>query len=129
MPRGSKGEKRPADVIDRAGRTCSRSRPPPKEQLQGLAFLFPRTSRSVSCTRGLSATSITLWMRPRDAMDYLERTEQAVKLYEVQRVAAMAIVAAWKWACGTGFGWRISRSRLWNGKRSRFLQHQKRGQR
>jgi len=38
----------------------------------------------------------------------------------------MAIVAAWKnGACGTGFGWRISRSRLWNGKRSRFLQHQK----
>ena len=30
------------------------------------------------------------------AMDYLERTEQAVKFIEVQRVAAMAIVAAWK---------------------------------
>ena len=30
------------------------------------------------------------------AMDYLERTEQAVKFFEVQRVAAMAIVAAWK---------------------------------
>jgi len=28
------------------------------------------------------------------AMDYLERTEQAVKFIEVQRVAAMAIVAA-----------------------------------
>jgi hypothetical protein len=30
------------------------------------------------------------------AMDYLERTEQAVKFSEVQRVAAMAAVAAWK---------------------------------
>ena len=30
------------------------------------------------------------------AMDYLERTEQAEKFVEVQRVAAMAIVAAWK---------------------------------
>jgi hypothetical protein len=30
------------------------------------------------------------------AMDYLKRTEQAVKFFEVQRVAAMAIVAAWK---------------------------------
>jgi hypothetical protein len=30
------------------------------------------------------------------AMDYLERTEQAVKFIEVQHVAAMAIVAAWK---------------------------------
>ena len=30
------------------------------------------------------------------AMDYLERTEQAVKFSQVQRVAAMAIVAAWK---------------------------------
>jgi hypothetical protein len=30
------------------------------------------------------------------AMDYLERTEQAVKFIEVQRVAATAIVAAWK---------------------------------
>ena len=30
------------------------------------------------------------------AMDYLQRTEQAVKFIEVQRVAAMAIVAAWK---------------------------------
>jgi hypothetical protein len=36
-------------------------------------------------------------MRPLDiAMDYLERTEQAVKFIEVQRVAAMAIAAAWK---------------------------------
>jgi len=31
-----------------------------------------------------------------------------------------AIVAAWKMASGTGFGWLISRSSLWNGKRSRF---------
>jgi hypothetical protein len=30
------------------------------------------------------------------AMDYLERTGQAVNFTEVQRVAAMAIVAAWK---------------------------------
>jgi len=30
------------------------------------------------------------------AMDHLERTEQAVKFIEVQRVAAMAIAAAWK---------------------------------
>jgi len=30
------------------------------------------------------------------AMGYLERTGQAVKFFEVQRVAAMAIVAAWK---------------------------------
>jgi hypothetical protein len=30
------------------------------------------------------------------AMDYLERTGQAVKFTEVQRAAAMAIVAAWK---------------------------------
>ena len=30
------------------------------------------------------------------AMDYLERAEQAVKFIEVQHVAAMAIVAAWK---------------------------------
>jgi hypothetical protein len=30
------------------------------------------------------------------AMDYLERTEQAVKFIEVQRVAATAIVTAWK---------------------------------
>jgi len=30
------------------------------------------------------------------AMNYLERTEQAVKFSQVQRVAAMAIVAAWK---------------------------------
>jgi hypothetical protein len=30
------------------------------------------------------------------ALDYLERTGQAVKFIEVQRVAAMAIVAAWK---------------------------------
>ena len=30
------------------------------------------------------------------AMDYLERTGQAVKFKEVQRAAAMAIVAAWK---------------------------------
>ena len=30
------------------------------------------------------------------AMDYLERTGQAVKFTEVQRVAAKAIVAAWK---------------------------------
>ena len=30
------------------------------------------------------------------AMDYLERTEQAVKFLEVQRMAATAIVAAWK---------------------------------
>jgi hypothetical protein len=30
------------------------------------------------------------------AMNYLERTGQAEKFVEVQRVAAMAIVAAWK---------------------------------
>jgi hypothetical protein len=30
------------------------------------------------------------------AMDYLERTGQVVKFTEVQRAAAMAIVAAWK---------------------------------
>jgi hypothetical protein len=30
------------------------------------------------------------------AMDYLERTEQALKFIEVQHVAAMAMVAAWK---------------------------------
>jgi hypothetical protein len=30
------------------------------------------------------------------AMNYLERTGQAQKFVEVQRVAAMAIVAAWK---------------------------------
>ncbi|WP_029587034.1 hypothetical protein [Bradyrhizobium sp. URHD0069] len=30
------------------------------------------------------------------AMDYLERTGQAAKFAEVQRAAAMAIVAAWK---------------------------------
>jgi hypothetical protein len=30
------------------------------------------------------------------SMDYLERTEQAVKFLEVQRMAATAIVAAWK---------------------------------
>jgi hypothetical protein len=30
------------------------------------------------------------------AMDYLVRTGQAVKSTEVQRAAAMAIVAAWK---------------------------------
>jgi len=30
------------------------------------------------------------------AMDYLERTGQAVNFTEVQRAAAMAIVAAWK---------------------------------
>jgi hypothetical protein len=30
------------------------------------------------------------------AMDYLERTEQAAKFIEVQHVAAMAILAAWK---------------------------------
>ena len=29
-------------------------------------------------------------------MDYLERTEQAVKFLEVQRMAETAIVAAWK---------------------------------
>jgi hypothetical protein len=30
------------------------------------------------------------------AMDYLERTEQALKFIEIQHVAAMAMVAAWK---------------------------------
>ena len=30
------------------------------------------------------------------AMDYLERTEQPAKFIEVQHVAAMAILAAWK---------------------------------
>jgi hypothetical protein len=30
------------------------------------------------------------------AMDYLERTGQAVKFFETERVAATAIVAAWK---------------------------------
>jgi hypothetical protein len=32
------------------------------------------------------------------AMNYLERTKQAVKFIEVQRVAAAAIVVAWKMA-------------------------------
>ena len=56
---------------------------------------FSEKSRSASCTRGLSTTSI-MYQALDIAMDYLERTEQAVKFIEVQRVAATAIVTAWK---------------------------------
>ena len=41
------------------------------------------------------------------AMDHLERTGQTVKFTEVQRAAAMAIVAAWK----AGVRHRIKRKR------------------
>jgi len=52
------------------------------------------------------------------AMDYLERTGQAVKFTEVQRAAAMAIVAAWKAASGAGLSWLTSPSKRWNPKRN-----------
>jgi hypothetical protein len=62
-----------------------------------LAFLFPRKVSE----RAIYPWPIGDFDNAMDealdiAMDYLERAEQAVKFIEVQRVAAMAIVAAWK---------------------------------
>jgi hypothetical protein len=54
------------------------------------------------------------------AMDYLERTGQAVKFIEVQGVAAMAIVAAWKGGVRTGLSLLTSRSGRWNENRNRI---------
>jgi hypothetical protein len=48
------------------------------------------------------------------AMDYLERTEQAVKFIEVQRAAAMAIVTALRLSSPT------SQSKPWNETRNRI---------
>ena len=63
------------------------------------------------------------------AMDYLERTEQAVKFIEVQRVAAMAIVAAWK--MGVRHRVRLANIAIKavEQKTEPLLQHQKRSQR
>ena len=54
------------------------------------------------------------------AMNYLEPTGQAQNFVEVQRVAAMAILAAWKKGSGVGLSWPTSQFRLRNGKRSRL---------
>ena len=63
------------------------------------------------------------------AMDYLERTEEAVKFIEVQRVAAMAIVAAWK--MGVRHRVRLANIAIKAVERKTepLLQHQKRSQR
>ena len=50
------------------------------------------------------------------AMNYLEPTGQAQNFVEVQRVAAMAILAAWKKGSGVGLSWPTSQFRLRNGK-------------
>ena len=63
------------------------------------------------------------------AMDYLERTEQAAKFIEVQHVAAMAILAAWK--MGVRHRVRLANIAIKAVERKTepFLQHQKRSQR
>jgi hypothetical protein len=48
------------------------------------------------------------------AMDYLESTGQAVRFFEVQRMAATAIVAAWNAVSGIGSSSPTSRSRRLN---------------
>jgi hypothetical protein len=52
------------------------------------------------------------------AMDYLERTGQAVKFTEVQRAAAMAIVAAWKAGVRRRIKLLTSPSKRWNPERN-----------
>jgi hypothetical protein len=61
------------------------------------------------------------------AMDYLERTEQAVKFIEVQRVAATAIVTAWK--MGVRHRLRLANIAIKavERKAERFLENQERG--
>ena len=61
------------------------------------------------------------------AMDYLERTEQAVKFIEVQRVAATAIVTAWK--MGVWHRLRLANIAIKavERKAERFLEDQERG--
>jgi hypothetical protein len=61
------------------------------------------------------------------AMDYLERTEQAVKFIEVQRVAATAIVTAWK--MGVRHRLRLANIAIKavERKAERFLEDQERG--
>src|SRR5882762_10571891 len=97
MPRGSKGEKRPADVIDRARRPVRVVGPPRRNTGRALAFLFPRkVSERVMYPWPVGDFDYAMDEALDIAMDYLERTEQVVKFIEVQRVAAMAILAAWK---------------------------------
>src|SRR5712675_3335405 len=98
MPRGSKGEKRPADVIDRGqGGPVRVVGPPQRNTGRALAFLFPRNvSERVMYPWPVGDFDYAMDEALDIAMDYLEPTEPTVKFIEVQRVAAMAIVAAWK---------------------------------
>src|ERR1700674_2579027 len=79
------------------GRSCSRSRNPKGTVGMALAFLFPRkVSERVMYPWPIGDFDNAMDEALDIAMDYLERTGQAVKFTEVQRAAAMAIVAAWK---------------------------------
>jgi hypothetical protein len=61
------------------------------------------------------------------AMNYLERTEQAVKFIEVQRVAARAIVTAWKGGVRHPIRLADIAIRTVERKTEPFLEYQKRG--
>ena len=56
-------------------------------------FLFPR---SLGACHVIGDFDNAMDVALNAAMNYLQRTGQAQKFVEVQRVAAMAIVAAWK---------------------------------
>ena len=61
------------------------------------------------------------------AMDYLERTGQAVTFIEVQRVAARAIVTAWKGGVQHRIRLADIAVRTVERKTEPFLEYQKRG--
>jgi hypothetical protein len=105
----------------------------PSDRPQGtlggrLSFLFPRKSRSIVMYPWPTGDFDNVMDVALDiAMDYLERTGQALKFLETQRVAATAIITAWQ------MGER-RRLRLANvpikaveRKTERFLEDQKRG--
>src|SRR5467141_130840 len=130
MPRGSKGEKRPADVIDRVRRPVRVVGPPPKEHWQGFGVFIPRkVSERVMYPWPVGDFDYAMDEALDIAMDYLERTEQAVKFIGGQRVGAMAIVAGWK--MGVRHRVRLANIAIKAVERKTewFLQHQKRGQR
>jgi hypothetical protein len=89
---------------------------------------FSEKSRSASCTPcPIDDFDYVMDQALDIAMDYLERTEQAVKFIEVQRVAATAIVTAWK--MGVRHRLRLANIAIKavERKAERFLEDQERG--
>jgi DNA-binding transcriptional regulator YiaG len=90
------GAAREAVAIARGQKKPARLKVPPEIDVKAIRTKLSMSQKDFAAEFGFTYDQLKAWEQKRIAMDYLERTGQAVKFKEVQRAAAMAIVAAWQ---------------------------------